>query len=307
MGRIDYLAMRGAEETAAISLATDFTELTAAANKLLNHAAKLCGTSFLKWLASFAAIYLLILDRTNWRTNMLTSLLIPYIFLSLPKLLFRFLRGEVGKWIAFVAVVLRLFFPRHFPEWLEMPGSLILLLVVSPDLFAHNLRDEWIGVAICLGIGCYLLQEHIRASGGFRNSFMQKHGISNTVRGGANEGCVGGGSSGVDEQGEGRVQGGGGGGGVETQEGFKSNAKVYDLGDRFSQGTINLLVDAIVEIANVIVQANGMLIRNKSASCNSWSAYMSLILKLNLRLSLTSLCLHSHMYLRLLFKKSTNV
>jgi len=24
-------------------------------------------------------------------------------------------RGEVGRWIAFVAVVLRLFFPRHFP------------------------------------------------------------------------------------------------------------------------------------------------------------------------------------------------
>ncbi|KAK1359110.1 hypothetical protein POM88_043584 [Heracleum sosnowskyi] len=40
------------------------------------------------------------------------------------------IRGEAGKWIAFVAVVLRLFFPRHFPDWLEMPGSLILLLVV---------------------------------------------------------------------------------------------------------------------------------------------------------------------------------
>ncbi|KAG8662026.1 hypothetical protein MANES_01G056750v8 [Manihot esculenta] len=46
---------------------------------------------------------------------MLTSLLVPYIFFSLPAAIFNLLRGEVGKWIAFIAVVLRLFFPRHFP------------------------------------------------------------------------------------------------------------------------------------------------------------------------------------------------
>lgn len=70
---------------------------------------------------------------------------------------------------------------RMFLDWLEMPGSLILLLVVAPSFFAHTLRDSLVGVVICLLIGCYLLQEHIRASGGFRNSFTQSHGISNTV------------------------------------------------------------------------------------------------------------------------------
>ncbi|CAI9758766.1 unnamed protein product [Fraxinus pennsylvanica] len=184
MGRIDYLNMKTDQETAEL-LNSDFNELKMAAKKLIDHATKLgglgFGTSLLKWVASFAAIYLLILDRTNWRTNMLTSLLVPYIFLSFPSGLFHLLRGEVGKWIAFIAVVLRLFFPRHFPDWLEMPGSLILLLVVSPNFFAHSMRDSWVGVAICLAIGCYLLQEHIRASGGFRNSFTQSHGISNTV------------------------------------------------------------------------------------------------------------------------------
>ncbi|KAL7141275.1 hypothetical protein ABFS83_08G042600 [Erythranthe nasuta] len=184
MGRIDYLAMKTDQETAAL-LDSDFNELKIAAKKLISHATKFgaaaVGTSFLKWVASFAAIYLLILDRTNWRTNMLTSLLVPYIFFSLPSVLFSFLRGEVGKWIAFVAVVLRLFFPRHFPDWLEMPGSLILLLVVSPDFFATTMREHWVGVAICLAVGCYLMQEHIRASGGFRNSFTQSHGISNTL------------------------------------------------------------------------------------------------------------------------------
>ncbi|CAM8909474.1 unnamed protein product [Rhodiola kirilowii] len=183
MVRADYLAMK--TDPVPDSIGDDLNELKNAAKRLVYDAARLgglgFGTSFLKWVASFSAIYLLILDRTNWRTNMLTSLLIPYIFLSLPSSIFHLLRDDVGKWIACVAVVLRLFFPRHFPDWLELPGSLILLLVVSPGFFAHTLRGSWVGVAICLAIGCYLLQEHIRASGGFRNSFTQKHGISNSL------------------------------------------------------------------------------------------------------------------------------
>ncbi|KDP31834.1 hypothetical protein JCGZ_12295 [Jatropha curcas] len=185
MGRMDYLKMSTDDVKADDLIQSDINELKIAAKRLINDATRLgglgFGTSFLKWVASFAAIYLLILDRTNWRTNMLTSLLVPYIFFSLPSVIFNFLRGEVGKWIAFIAVVLRLFFPRHFPDWLEMPGSLILLLVVAPNFFAHTLKDHWVGVVICLLIGCYLLQEHIRASGGFRNSFTQSHGISNTI------------------------------------------------------------------------------------------------------------------------------
>ncbi|CAL9123748.1 unnamed protein product [Musa textilis] len=165
---------------------SDLQELGVAARKLADHALMVVGglgsgAIFFKLLASFAAIYLLILDRTNWRTNILTSLLIPYIFLSLPSVLFSLLRGELGKWVALIAVILRLFFPRHFPDRLEMPGALILLLVVSPGFFAYTVRDSLIGVVICLAIGCYLLHEHIQASGGFRNSFTKSHGISNSI------------------------------------------------------------------------------------------------------------------------------
>lgn len=185
MGRMEFLKMKTDDEVSGNLIESDVNELKVAAKKLIKDAAKLgglgFGTSFLKWVASFAAIYLLILDRTNWRSNMLTSLLVPYIFFSLPSVLFNFFRGEVGRWIAFVAVVLRLFFPRHFPDCLEMPGSIILLLVVAPNFFAHTLKESVVGVFICLIIACYLLQEHIRASGGFRNSFTQPHGISNTV------------------------------------------------------------------------------------------------------------------------------
>ncbi|XP_020091944.1 cold-regulated 413 plasma membrane protein 2-like [Ananas comosus] len=185
MGKMAYLAMES-DQVYGDLIESDLKEIGVAARRLANHAFRLgsglgFGTTFLKFLASFAAIYLLILDRTNWRTNMLTGLLIPYIFFTLPSVLFSFFRGEVGKWIALIVVVLRLFFPRHFPDWLEMPGALILLLVVAPNFFAHTIRDHLVGVFICLFIGCYLLQEHIRASGGFRNAFTKSHGVSNTI------------------------------------------------------------------------------------------------------------------------------
>ncbi|KAJ9704879.1 hypothetical protein PVL29_003092 [Vitis rotundifolia] len=184
MGKKGYLAMRTDTDTTDL-ISSDLRDLGNAAKKLATHAIKLgslgFGTTFLEWVASFAAIYLLILDRTNWKTNILTALLIPYIFFSLPSILFNFFSGQVGKWIAFIAVVLRLFFPKRFPDWLEMPAALILLIVVAPSLFSSTIRGDWIGLVICLAIGCYLLQEHIRASGGFRNSFTQRHGISNTI------------------------------------------------------------------------------------------------------------------------------
>ncbi|ONH91363.1 hypothetical protein PRUPE_8G109700 [Prunus persica] len=132
-------------------------------------------------MPSIWAAYLLILDRTNWKSNILTGLLIPYIFFTLPSILFNIFRGQIGQWIALVAVILRIFFPKHFPEWLELPAALILLIVVAPSLIANTVRGDWIGVVICLVIAGYLLQEHIRAAGGFRNAFTKANGVSNTV------------------------------------------------------------------------------------------------------------------------------
>jgi hypothetical protein len=76
------------------------------------------------------------------------------------------------KFLIFVTVI---------TDWLELPAALILLIVVAPDLFANTCRSNVVGVVVCLIIACYLLQEHIRASGGFRDSFTKAHGISNTV------------------------------------------------------------------------------------------------------------------------------
>ncbi|PWZ34371.1 hypothetical protein Zm00014a_029883 [Zea mays] len=67
------------------------------------------------------------------------------------------------------------------PDWLELPGSIILLTTAAPSLFAHTFRDDLVGVFICLAIGCYLLQEHIRASDGLRNAFRKGNGVSNSI------------------------------------------------------------------------------------------------------------------------------
>ncbi|VVA15196.1 PREDICTED: cold-regulated [Prunus dulcis] len=184
MAKQSYLKMM-TESDANELIHSDLKDLATAAKKLANHAINLgsvgFGTSLLKWVAAFAAIYLLILDRTNWKSNILTGLLIPYIFFTLPSILFNIFRGQIGQWIALVAVILRIFFPKHFPEWLELPAALILLIVVAPSLIANTVRGDWIGVVICLVIAGYLLQEHIRAAGGFRNAFTKANGISNTV------------------------------------------------------------------------------------------------------------------------------
>ena len=67
-------------------------------------------------------------------------------------------------------------------DWLQLPGALILLMVVAPSLFADTIRDNWVGglLLICLAIMCYLLQEHIWA-GGFLNSFTRANGLSNKI------------------------------------------------------------------------------------------------------------------------------
>lgn len=138
----------------------------------------------LRWLAVVAAIYLIVLDRTNWRTNLLTAILVPYLALQLPEPIFGYLRGGIGAWIAFIAVVIRLFFAQKFPDLihgdLEIPVAFILLIVTAPHLIVHT-RGTWISDVVCLLIGAYLLFEHINHEGGFRRAFAETNGILHTV------------------------------------------------------------------------------------------------------------------------------
>lgn len=60
MGRMDYLAMKTNESTTQQLIDSDLREIGIAAKKLANDAMRLgglgFGTSFLKWVASFAAM-----------------------------------------------------------------------------------------------------------------------------------------------------------------------------------------------------------------------------------------------------------
>nr|GEW99616.1 ribonuclease H-like domain-containing protein [Tanacetum cinerariifolium] len=159
-GVSDYLKMSTdptASAAATSLINSDLQQLGQATKNLADHVIKLgvsggLITTILQWFAFFAAVYLLVLDRTNWRTNMLTSLLVPYVFLTFPNWLFGILRGDIGRWILLVGVIVRLFFPHHFRDDLLLPGSIMLLVV-----------------------------EHIRASGGFKNAFTKSNGISNSI------------------------------------------------------------------------------------------------------------------------------
>lgn len=70
--------------------------------------ASLLLTNFFLLLACCS--YLLILDRTNWKTNILTALLIPYIYLTLPSVLFNLLRLVCIVWTTLLYFLSSFFF-----------------------------------------------------------------------------------------------------------------------------------------------------------------------------------------------------
>ncbi|XP_077233221.1 cold-regulated 413 plasma membrane protein 2-like [Tasmannia lanceolata] len=130
------------------------------------------GLNYFHWGGTFAAIFLLILNHVRRKSHMQTSLLVSYIFLSLPPALFKVLRGQFGSWVSFLAVVFNLFYPQSFP------ASRFPLFVVTPSLVAHELRS---GVIVCiLGtiIGVFILIEHIRGTGGCGNCWLDLHYFS---------------------------------------------------------------------------------------------------------------------------------
>jgi hypothetical protein len=171
-----------------MALDQDWHALGLALSNLGSHLASTVGldaslTGLLQWLAVIAAIYLLVLNRTNWRTDLLTALLVPYLALQLPQPLFGYLRGDIGAWIAFIAVVIRLFFAQKYPDLIngdmELPIAFILLVVTAPKTIVH-VRGTLISDIVSLAIGAYLLFQHTNHSGGFRRAFGETRGGSHS-------------------------------------------------------------------------------------------------------------------------------
>lgn len=71
-------------------------------------------------------------------------------------------------------------YPVSLTGDLELPASFILLIVAAPghvvDVRGTIFRDI---IALC--IGGFLLAQHIKNAGGFRQAFAESRGVSNTI------------------------------------------------------------------------------------------------------------------------------
>ncbi|CAI9777490.1 unnamed protein product [Fraxinus pennsylvanica] len=135
-----------------------------------------------QWGGTVAAIILLIVNRAGRRSSKHTSLLVIYLFICFPTMLFKILRGQFGRWVAFLAVAANLFFPQDFH------ASRFPLFVIIPDWLAVELRDSAaVGGILCLIIGVTLVLMEIGQIGltdwRFRPNLSRGDGNGSTSNG----------------------------------------------------------------------------------------------------------------------------
>ncbi|CBI17582.3 cold-regulated 413 plasma membrane protein 1 isoform X1 [Vitis vinifera] len=118
------------------------------------------GRAAFQWGGTISATFLLILNQVGRRSSIQSSLLVLFLLTSFPAVLFNIVRGQIGRWFAFLAVAANLFFPRKFP----VAG--FILLVATPDWLANGLRDSIVGGVFCLLLGVCLVITEIRGIGG---------------------------------------------------------------------------------------------------------------------------------------------
>ncbi|KAI4381184.1 hypothetical protein MLD38_007285 [Melastoma candidum] len=66
--------------------------------------------------------------------------------------------------------------PQDQIDFIVVLELMILLPVAAPEFIVVTLKDGWLSGIMCLLIGCYLLQEHIPATGGVHHLIMEPHG-----------------------------------------------------------------------------------------------------------------------------------
>ncbi|KAI9089176.1 hypothetical protein K1719_029455 [Acacia pycnantha] len=118
-----------------------------------------------QWGGTIFDLFLLILNRFGQNSRTQSTLLVLYLFISLPEVLFKILREQFGCWVAFLAIVASMFFPEPVP----VPVSRFLLFVIAPNVIAHGLRNSMVGGVLCLVIGISIVMVEIRGNGGLRN------------------------------------------------------------------------------------------------------------------------------------------
>ncbi|PVH38274.1 hypothetical protein PAHAL_5G216500 [Panicum hallii] len=69
-------------------------------------------------------------------TTVRRSLLVPLFALQAPSSTVSLIKGDYGRWIAFVGILLRLFY--SIPGELELPLSTVLLVMTAPYQFMDS-------------------------------------------------------------------------------------------------------------------------------------------------------------------------
>ncbi|XP_074557911.1 cold-regulated 413 inner membrane protein 1, chloroplastic-like [Curcuma longa] len=95
------------------------------------------------------------------------SFLLPLFALQAPPSVISWIKGDYGTWIAFVALLVRLFY--YIPGQLELPFFTMLLVIVAPHQ-AMNLRDTQAGSMVSLAIAAYLAFQHFSRVGSVRSA-----------------------------------------------------------------------------------------------------------------------------------------
>ncbi|KAL5557221.1 hypothetical protein UlMin_039457 [Ulmus minor] len=109
-----------------------------------------------QWGGTIFALLLLILNRVGRRSSIQTTLIVFYLFISFPNVLFKILRGTFGRWLSFLAIAANLFFPEHCPV------ARFILFVITPDWVTKGLREGLAGSIVCLVIGVLLFITEVR-------------------------------------------------------------------------------------------------------------------------------------------------
>ncbi|XP_043688055.1 cold-regulated 413 inner membrane protein 1, chloroplastic-like [Telopea speciosissima] len=120
----------------------------------------------LQWVCTVASAILAV----SRGTAVQKSFLVPLFALQAPSSIVSWIKSEYGNWIAFLALLVRLFF--FIPGELELPFMALLLMIVAP-LQVMNLRGTQEGAIASLVIAAYLAYQHFSRAGSLQSAFDQ--------------------------------------------------------------------------------------------------------------------------------------
>ncbi|MED6106425.1 hypothetical protein PIB30_004657 [Stylosanthes scabra] len=107
----------------------------------------------LRWISTVSSVVLILARGTPVHK----SFLVPLFALQAPAAVIAWIKGTYGVWLAFVALLVRLFF--YIPGELELPFLALLLVILSP-YEVTRFRDTKEGAIVSLLIAVYLAYQH---------------------------------------------------------------------------------------------------------------------------------------------------